>query len=325
MLGYAGPPGPPFDQELVGALATLPSVVTTLHPEGIGKLRILQAASALGDAELSRSGTVTVSHHCVGSADGEPEVSLIVLRPAATTAALPIVYYVHGGGLVAGSYRDVHSYVLDQVGAGTAVVVSVEYRLAPEATHPAPVTDVYRGLVWAAEHAVELGADPDRLIVFGASAGAGLAGGATLMARDRGMPPVAAQMLVFPMLDDRARTASSQEIDGTGVWDRTANRTGWAALLGAAAGSDGVSPYAAPARADDLSGMPPTYIDVGSAEVFRDEAIDYAARLAAAGCPVDLHMWAGSFHGADQLVPDATVSRHTRATRVGYMNRMLAR
>ena len=153
---------------------------------------------------------------------------------------------------------------------------------------------VMRALVWTAEHAEDLGIDPDRIVIAGGSAGGGLAAAVGLMARDRGGPALHAQMLMCPMLDDRNNTPSSLQMAGLGVWDRQANQVGWTALLGDAAGGPDVSPYAAPARATDLSGLPPTFIDVGSAETFRDEAIDYASRIWRAGGRAELHVWPGS-------------------------------
>ena len=140
-------------------------------------------------------------------------------------------------------------------------VVSVEYRLAPETPHPGPVEDCYAGLAWTAAHAAELGIDPDRIIVGGASAGGGLRRRLALLARDRGGPALAGQLLLCPMLDDRNVTMSSLQMTGLGIWDHAANNLGWTVLLGDAAGGPDVSPYAAPARAADLSGLPPAYIE----------------------------------------------------------------
>jgi acetyl esterase/lipase len=203
-------------------------------------------------------------------------------------------------------------------------VVSVEYRLAPEHPHPAPVEDCYAGLVWTAEHAGELGIDPERIVVVGASAGGGLAAAAVLMARDRGGPALAGQMLFCPMLDDRNDTVSVRQMVGLGVWDRTANETGWTALLGDARGGPDVSPHAAPARATDLSGLPPTFIDVGTAESFRDEDIAYASSIWRAGGVAELHVWPGGFHGYYQLAPHTQLSRETMAARLAWLRRLLA-
>jgi acetyl esterase/lipase len=187
--------------------------------------------------------------------------------------------------------------------------VSVEYRLAPEHPDPAPVEDCYTGLVWTAAHALELGIDPDRIAVGGPSAGGGLAAGTALLARDRQGPHVAFQLLFEPMLDDRAITPSSTAYEESVVWDRNANRYGWNALLGDRAGTDAVSHYAAPARATDLSGLPPAFVDVGEIETFRDECIDYAQRLMMAGVSTELHVYRGAVHGFDLMAADSIVAR----------------
>jgi acetyl esterase/lipase len=154
----------------------------------------------------------------------------------------------------------------------------------------------------------------------GGSAGGGLAAGTALLARDRAFPHLSHQILVCPMLDDRFETRSSRMLDGEGVWDRNANLFGWPALLGERRGGPEVSPYAAPARAQDLTGLPRTYIDTGSAEVFRDEILDYATRLSQAGVNVDLHMWGGAFHGFDMMAGHAAISRASIATRDEFMS-----
>lgn len=204
-----------------------------------------------------------------------------------------------------------------------AVVVSVEYRLAPETPHPGPVEDCYAGLTWTADHAAELGIDPDRIVIAGASAGGGLTAAVGLLARDRGGPALAGQMLQCPMLDDRNDTPSARQMTGAGIWDSTANRTGWTALLGDARGGPDVSPYAAPARATDLSGLPPTFIDVGSAETFRDEAVAYASRIWQAGGTAELHVWPGGCHGFAALVPRAAISRAAVAAQLDWLRRVL--
>jgi acetyl esterase/lipase len=205
-----------------------------------------------------------------------------------------------------------------------AAVVSVEYRLAPETPHPGPVEDCYAGLAWTAGHAGELGIDPARVIVGGASAGVGLAAAVALLARDRGGPALLGQMLLCPMLDDRNETPSSYQMAGIGIWDREANEVGWTALLGAARGGPDVSPYAAPARATDLSGLPPAFIEVGSAETFRDEDVAYATGIWQAGGQAELHVWPGGFHGFTGMVPDAAISKAATAAQQGWLRRILA-
>jgi acetyl esterase/lipase len=201
--------------------------------------------------------------------------------------------------------------------------VSVAYRLAPETHHPGPVDDCYAGLQWLATHAAEVGVDQERVVLAGASSGAGLAAATVLLARDRGGPSVHGQLLSSPMLDDRSDSISARQMTGLGPWDRASNQFAWGALLGA--GSDGadVSPYAAPARARDLSHLPPTFIDAGSAEIFRDEAVAYASRIWAAGGDTELHVWPGGYHRFDYLAPSAVLSREARAARVAWLRRQL--
>jgi acetyl esterase/lipase len=317
------PPPPPFDPELAAALeiigAALPSAIT---PDVLPMLRQGGALSPVND-ELRRDGAFEVVERAVPGPAGAPDISLLICTPTAVEAPLPAVYYVHGGGMVVGDNRMGFGEVLDWALELGLVAVSVEYRLAPEHPHPAPVEDCYAGLVWTAEHAAELGADPGRIIVAGTSAGGGLAAALALMARDRKGPALLAQLLMCPMLDDRNDSVSSRQMAGRGIWDRTSNDTGWTALLGEARGGPAVSPYAAPARAEDLSGLPPAFIDVGSAETFRDEDVAYAARLWQAGGRAELHVWPGGFHGFDLMAPQAALSQEARAARVRWLRRLL--
>jgi acetyl esterase/lipase len=225
--------------------------------------------------------------------------------------------------MVIGGNRLGVSLLLDWIEEFQVAGVSVEYRVAPEHPHPAPVEDCYAGLLWTAAHASELGFDPRRILIAGPSAGGGLAAAVALMARDRGGPALRAQMLMCPMLDDRNNTTSSLQIDGIGLWNRQSNLTGWTALLGASRGTEHVSPYAAPSRASNLGGLPPTFIDAGSMEVFRDEAVDYASRIWAAGGDAELHIWNGGFHGFDIVFPDAALSRAARSARKAWLARIL--
>ncbi len=204
-----------------------------------------------------------------------------------------------------------------------AVVVSVEYRLAPEHRHPAQIEDVYAGLVWTADHAAELGADAERIVVSGTSAGGGLAAALALLTRDRQGPRPIGQLLMCPMLDDRNDTPSAHQMTGVGIWDRTANETGWTALLGASRGGPDVSPYAAPTRADDLTNLPPAFLDVGSAETFRDEIVTYANRIWQAGGAAELHVWPGGFHSFAGFAPEARLSRSALAAHLDWLRRLL--
>jgi acetyl esterase/lipase len=177
------------------------------------------------------------------------------------------------------------------------VVVSMQYRLAPEDPYPAGVEDCYAALVWTVQHADELGIDATRIAVGGESAGGGLAAATALLARDRKGPELVFQALTYPMLDDRNNTPSARELHDIPSWSQQHNDSAWRAVLGMKAGSPDVEPYAAPARATDLSGLPPTLIQVGEIDVFRDEDITYATRLLQAGVPTELHVYPGAYHG----------------------------
>ncbi|SES37763.1 Acetyl esterase/lipase, partial [Lentzea xinjiangensis] len=288
----------PYDPELGAALSAspLPTVITA---EMIGELR--SAVFGPPIEELLATRDLDRTDHVIEGPNGE--VVLSVLRPRGVRGAVPGIYFTHGGGMVIGDRFTGIDDALDWADRLGAVLVTVEYRLAPEHPDPAPVQDAYAGLVWTAQHAGELGIDLDRLMVAGTSAGAGIAAGLALMARDLGGPRLVAQLLRSPMLDDRDVTVSSAQYSQTGSWSRESNNTGWDALLGDRRKSDAVSVYAAPARAGDLSGLPPAFVDVGSAEVFRDEAVAYASRLWAAGVQAELHVWPGGFHIFDGAVP----------------------
>ncbi|MDF3298802.1 alpha/beta hydrolase [Streptomyces tropicalis] len=317
---------PPFDPELAAALEPVGELLRSgFTPADIEPARQGPYMQLLAVLDLTMGGAFEVEDRTAPGPPGAPDVSLLVCRPTAGPAGVPrpVIYHVHGGGMVLGTSRLGVNVVLDWARELGAVVVSVEYRLAPEHPHPAPVEDVHAGLLWTAEHARELGGDPDRIVLAGASAGGGLAAALALMLRDRGGPRPAGQMLLCPMLDDRNDTPSAHQMAGVDVWDRAANETGWTALLGDRRGGPDVSPYAAPARAGDLAGLPPAFLDVGSAETFRDEVVDYASRIWQAGGVAELHVWPGGFHGFDGFAPEAALSRSAQAAHLDWLRRLL--
>jgi acetyl esterase/lipase len=258
------------------------------------------------------AGVATEDRYAPGPA-GAPDVLVRVYRPEGLPSPAAALYWVHGGGMVMGSIAmndDMCASIADHL---KIVVTSVEYRLAPEYPYPAPLEDCYAGLKWFAGISGELGVDPTRIAIGGASAGGGLAAGLGLLARDRGEVALAFQLLVYPMIDDRNVTASSHTIVDPKVWNRTANVVGWNAYLAGRAGADDIEPYAAPARATDLAGLPPTYINVGDLDLFLDEDIAYAQALMRAGVPVELHVYPGAFHGSNNFVSRAVLSRRWNA------------
>lgn len=314
---------PPFDPELEATLTLLSEQMpSTITPEMIPLMRQgMPGLDVSVDDAIEAAGVERRDVTIPGHLGDEIEVS--VLRRAGRTGTGPGIYHTHGGGMIVGDQFTGLDLLLGWIKDFDAVAVTVNYRLAPEFPDPYPVRDCYAGLLWTAERAEELGIDPARLVIAGGSAGGGLAAGTALLARDEGGPALAGQVLICPMLDDRDQTVSTRQIDGVGVWDRGSNVTGWSALLGDRRGTDDVSVYAAPARATDLSGLPPAFIDCGSAEVFRDEDVAYATALWAAGVQAELHVWPGGFHGFDMMAPHTVLAKASRAARDAWVARTL--
>lgn len=312
-------PRPELDNELAAQIAELP-LMPKLNPEVLAQMRQYQTAVE----PLLEGRAIDLQTIQAYGPEGEP-IEASILSPAAEprSSAAPCVYWIHGGGMVMGDRFSNIDIPLDWLERLGAVIVTVEYRLAPEARGAALVEECYRGLLWLADHAEAFGIDRRRIVVAGISAGGGLAAGVVLMARDRGGPTIAAQILICPMLDHRNTTVSSLQFSGTpGVWTREMNAFAWNALLGDMAES-GVPGHVSPALASDFSELPPTFIDVGSAEVFRDECVDYASGIWAAGGQAELHVWPGGFHGFDALLPNARLSRAARRTRSDWLARNL--
>ncbi|KJS24330.1 MAG: lipase [Hyphomonadaceae bacterium BRH_c29] len=310
-----------FDPHLAGLLPALErSVPVRMTIDRLGYFRKL---STISRHDVIGGAPVLCVDHEIPAHDGR-QIAVSIISRSDHQRPGPGIYFMHGGGMVMGNrFAGAHPLVGWAI-EHDAVCVTVEYRLAPEFPAPIPSEDSYCGLRWMAANAEDLKFDPARLVVFGGSGGGGLAAAVTLMARDRNGPRLSGQLLQCPMLDDRNQTFSSQQYDGVGVWDRTSNATAWRALLGGRCGGEEVGPYEAPARARDLSGLPPTYIDVGGAEVFRDEALAYAAGILASGGVCELHVWGGAFHGFYDIAPQTNLARHCIATRDAWLRRLLA-
>jgi acetyl esterase/lipase len=247
---------------------------------------------------------------------GDPDVPVRIYRPHGARGA---VVWLHGGGFVMGDLETEHPWAVRVADSSNAVVVSVGYRRAPEHRFPAALDDAYAALIWTAEHATELDIDPERIAVGGHAAGAGLAAALTLRARDQHGPPIRFQLLSQPQLDDRQQTWSARHFTHTPFMTRDKAAASWRHYLGSAS----ASPYAAPARAADLSGLPPAYIATAEFDPNRDEAIEYALRLLQAGVSVDLHQWPGTFHGS-QAVLSAEVSQRQIGELGAALGRALA-
>jgi acetyl esterase/lipase len=250
------------------------------------------------------------SERMIPGAAGAPDVHVVVIGVAADAAPRPAVLHIHGGGYIAGSVAEGIVPLQLLSAAHGCVVVSVDYRLAPETRFPGSLEDNYAALRWLHANAKELGVDRNRIALLGESAGGGHVAALALAARDRGELPIAMQVMLYPMLDDR--TGSSRAVPahlGVFVWDAAANRFGWSALLGVPAGSDSVPHGAVPARVKDLRGLPPTFIGIGSIDLFVEEDIAYAQRLIQAGVPTELFIAPGGYHGFDIIVPEARISK----------------
>lgn len=310
-------PRPQLDTELSARLAAIP-LATTIDADTLAQMRQYKTP-----VETFLEGRLVERQEAqISTADGSA-LPLSIFRPAGAIAQnAPCIYWVHGGGMVMGDRFANLDIALDWLERFGATVVTVDYRLAPEASGATLVEDCYAGLAWIAANASALGIAPSRIVVAGASAGGGLVAGMTLMARDQGSPAIAAQILICPMLDHRNDTLSSRQYSGEpGIWTREKNAFGWQSVLGG--NGVEVSPYISPALAPDLSGLPTTYIDAGTAEVFRDEDTTYASRIWAAGGQAELHIWAGGFHGFDAMFPDAALSTAARRTRTSWLARVL--
>jgi acetyl esterase/lipase len=266
---------------------------------------------------------VTSQDEFVPGSQGDPAVRVRVYRPNDQLNKLPALFWIHGGGYVMGDIEQDDRLMKQMVKRIGCVAVSVDYHLPPEHPFPAPVEDCYAGLKWLFAHADELGVEPSRIAIGGASAGGGLTAGLALLVRDRREVQVAFQLLIYPMIDDRNVTPASYAITDPRVWNRESNRLGWKAYLGRDGGGADVSPYAAAARATDLTNLPPAYISVGTLDLFIDENIEYAQRLIQAGVPTELHVYPGAFHGFDLFAPSARVSKQFKTDRDNALKRAL--
>jgi acetyl esterase/lipase len=256
------------------------------------------------------------------STDSDFAVRLSLLRPAGAAGDLPMLFWMHGGGMVIGNRHMDDVRLIEWCRSLSCACVSVEYRLAPEVAYPVPLDDCAAGLRYVFTHADEWGIDRGRIGVGGRSAGGALAAALALRWRGREQHSVAFQYLEYPMLDDRGQTPSSR-IDGLPVWSRESNEFGWRSYLAESYRTDDVPPDAAPARAIDLAGLPPTFISVGTADCLRDEAIDYAARLCRAGVSTELHVYAGAVHGFDMFT-DCAVAQCAARDSADWLARQFA-
>lgn len=252
--------------------------------------------------------------------DGQGVIRVRVFTPANICFPNARLLLIHGGGMVMGGVVEESNTAITLADALGVPVVAVGYRLAPEDPYPAALNDceaVVRALsagVWTPEGPIR-----PRIVVYGGSAGGGLALALALKLRDEGGPTLAFVMAPYPMLDDRHETASSRQVLNLGIWDREGSIECWSHYLGAAKPDQ----YAAPARAMDLSGLPQLFIDVGGQDLFRDEAVDFARRALDAGVPVELHVYPGAYHASEFIAPEAKLSRRILNARFAAMRAAL--
>jgi len=307
-----------FDPDIAAVVPLLPDL------PGDDPLAIRAALSEM-IAQFPPADTtgVEIEDRQIPGHDGDPAVPVRIYRPGQRSAPAA-VYSVHGGGFIAGDLETEHASNVTLARELGVVVVSVDYRLAPETPFPGGLEDVYAGLVWTATRAGELGIDPERIAIQGTSAGGGLCAALALLARDRGGPHIAFQFLSVPELDDRLTTGSMIEFTDTPLWSRPRAVISWDCYLGPGrVGTDDVPIYAAPARATDLAGLPPAYVSVMHFDPLRDEGVAYALAMLAAGVSVELHLFPGTFHGS-MLIQDAAISKREQAEKIAVLRQALA-
>lgn len=287
--------------------------------EGLAELR------AMSTAQYAALGAVAIEPVIETTTGSGGEIEILWYDPAPGAKDRPALLHIHGGGMIVGSARAMKAGPSGMAAALGIPVASVEYRLAPETPFPGPQEDCLAALQWLADNAVRLGVDPARIGVIGESAGGGLAAATAQLARDTGGPALAAQILVYPMIDHRTGGDAcpyANRTTGEFIWTRHSNQFGWEALRDDYAVDDARKGWFSPSLADDLAGLPPTWIGTGSLDLFFDENLDYARRLVDAGVPVELHSYPGGIH-AFNVVADAGIAKAFSRDMLGAIARML--
>ncbi|KAI1300565.1 alpha/beta hydrolase fold-3 domain-containing protein [Xylaria venustula] len=318
-------PRPPYDPAIDSVLVALGHGPDRYEVERVRKVSACRTKPLT--AALMADKTVRVEDETIPGPGGK-DMTVSIVRPRMESNVKrlrPGIFYIHGGALI--SCNRFAGLDTSAVWARDfdAITISVEYGLAPESSGEQLAFDCYTAILWAEKNLVRLGIDPCRFILYGTSAGGGLAAATALMVRDKGGPKLSGLFLECPMLDDRNDTISAQQYTNGPFYNSTMNRFAWSCLLGDRVGTNAVSEYEAPARASDLRGLPPTFIDCASAEPFRDEIVMFASRLWAAGVCAELHIWPGGPHGYDRIAPDAPMSKQARETRLCWLRRVFTR
>jgi acetyl esterase/lipase len=306
-----------YDPELARVVPLLPPVDITDVSAARARLNQLVATTPT----TVDASSLSIVDYTIPGHEGDHVVVVRMFRPRRAVGTVPALLYIHGGGFVVGSISSEQDNAAALASVLDIVVASVEYRLAPEHPFPAGLQDCFAALNWLSQHADELGVDPSRVGVYGQSAGGGLAAALALFCRDHGGPRLRFQFLGMPVVDDRLQTLSMQSFVDTPEWNRSSAELSWRYYLGATE-SDEVSPYAAPARADDLRNLPPAYVSTMEFDPLRDEGILYALALLDAGVPVELHSYSGTYHGSSKVAA-AEVSRRMIDEQMRVLRRAL--
>lgn len=298
------------DKDLKPFLEQVAPIIGDIDTDDIPSVRARQLALTEQTRQmLGDSAAVSEARQVVSGINGAPDLSVVVFSPSKPSSSMPAVLWIHGGGMIIGSADQDTAWCRQMVESLGAVVVSVEYRLAPESPYPAPLDDCVAAYQWLLKNAGELNVDSSRISVAGASAGAGLAAGLTLYLRDNAIQLPAHQALIYPMIDDRNVESASEELADTLIWTRGCNQVGWASYLGDLYGREDVPIYAAPHRAQDLSGLPQTMLITGELDLFVKENIDYANRLLQAEVPCSLQLFRGAFHGFNNMAAESSMAK----------------
>ena len=311
-----------YDPELAPLLEFLPDASLGIEDPEAARAAFLQLISQF-NADIDLSG-IDIDSRAIPGPEGAPEVPVRIYSPEGLSQAVPGILHIHGGGFVIGNLDSELGSCLALCRNLGVVVVSVDYRLAPETPYPGPLEDCYAALTWVSSNSAELQIDPARLAVYGASAGGGLSAATALLARDRNGPSLCFQYLGIPELDDRLQTPSMQRFVDTPMWNRPNAELSWEYYLGPEyqRGANGVPYHAAPARAEDLSNLPPAYISTMEFDPLRDEGVEYALKLMQAGVATELHSFPGTFHGSSMFA-DTQIGKRESTEMFAVLRRAL--
>ena len=299
---------------LDGLLSVMPGGFNAI-PDIVQRRAVL--TQMLSATPVPPNPNVEISNHVAPGPAGA--IAVRVYTPKNVSKPAPGLVYIHGGGMIMGGLDGEDGtcqMMADRLGA---VIASVDYRKAPENPYPAAPEDCYAASSWVFDNAEMLQIQSDNIGIYGQSAGGGLTIAVAMMARDRGGMKFAYMAPIYPMIDDRNVSESSNMVTDVGIWDRAGSIEAWAWYLG----GNEADQYAAPTRATDLSGLPPAFIDVGELDMFRDEDIDFVKRLSEAGVPVEFHLWPGAYHASEAFAPEAALSARIWDTRIAGLKRLM--